>query len=261
MKDTVLTAHVSSLPPLSLKLCNSSDYFFIISIISKPYTLITSKQDIDSGDCTMSKSEFWSIFESGDAVALKAFCEKNPKSQHLKTPKNGDGFPPIFTACLDSSKASLIPVLVESGKVNANELLRSGFIETLETPIIFACTYGNAAAVKELLELGADKTIRDWRGFSAIDALIVTKMKCKRYGGSYARVTTATCDEIFALLGGEKQCAVCFAVCSLACGQCKIAHYCSAAHQKLHWKQSHKMECSRLSKPKTNDQKTLYQNA
>jgi hypothetical protein len=145
--------------------------------------------------------------------------------------EDGDGFPPIFALCLDPRKSCLIPILVTFGKVNVDERMN-----TRETPLIFASMYANENAVRELLAVGADKTLRDWRGFSALSAVTYAKMNKGNI------VNSAACDAVFELLGGKKQCSVCFAPCNAACAQCKIVHYCSQKHQRQHWK-DHKWDC------------------
>jgi hypothetical protein len=192
---------------------------------------------------SVSEKELWSIINSNDAVALQAFCQKYPNVQCLTRPESGsDGFAPIFAVCLNPNKAHLLPILIKYGNVNVNELSRSGFIKTLETPLHMACIYGNVPAATELLKLGADKTIRDWRGFSSLDAVCFAKMKCKKYGDSLE-----ACEQIQELLGGEKQCSVCFTPCTLSCGQCNVAYYCSQSHQKQNWA-DHKKTCNMYCK-------------
>ena len=196
----------------------------------------------------MSKRELWSIIENNDEVALRAFCEKNSSSACLNALESDDGFSPIFSVCLDPKQAPLIPILVTYGKVDVNSLKQGG-LYTRETPLIFASIYGNAPAVAALLQLGADKTMKDWKNFSALNAASYTKMKCRSYGGAYWDETAAGCDAVIELLGGEKQCALCFAPSTAQCAQCKIAHYCSREHQKQHWKE-HKLNCNLYCKTK-----------
>lgn len=53
-------------------------------------------------------------------------------------------------------------------------------------------------------------------------------------------------------------CAICNQPSFLICGGCKLFHYCSKDHQRIHWKQAHKTECHPLYKLEENSKLGRY---
>ena len=88
-----------------------------------------------------------------------------------------------------NDQASKIEQLVEAG-MDIDEQDGNGV-----TPLIFASSLGNLAAVKVLARLGAAKTLKDGLGYTAFQAAM--------FHGDFRGVTVAPFDEIMALTKPE----------------------------------------------------------
>ena len=147
---------------------------------------------LQQNQCVAQTKDVYEVCRSGDTTTLKAMLQQTPS---LIDSKQSNGFTPLIIATYNG-QAEISTILIQHGAdVNAQDkagntalmglcfngntalvkllLNNKVAVNTLNfnhaSALIFAATFGHVDIIKLLLKAGADKTVKDVHGKTALD--------------------------------------------------------------------------------------------